>query len=214
MELKQLITKQVIINILWNIFGGMLLAFGLYNIHSLSNVTEGGILGLTLLLQHWFNISPAVTSFIMNAVCYAIGLKVLGKGFIGYSIFAGGAFSLGYAIFEMFPPLYPKIAEMPFVAAIVGAIFVGVSVGICIRFGGAPTGDDALAMSIRKKTKLDIKWAYLISDLTVLLLSLSYLNIKQVGLSLITVILSGQILSFVDKVGKKENKEENNEVRN
>lgn len=214
MELKQLVTKQVIINILWNIFGGMLLAFGLYNIHSLSNITEGGILGLTLLLQHWFNISPAVTSFIMNAVCYAIGLKVLGKGFIVYSIFAGGAFSLGYAVFEMFPPLYPKIAEMPFIAAIVGAIFVGVSVGICIRFGGAPTCDDALAMSIRKKTKFDIKWAYLIGDLTVLLLSLSYLNIKQVGLSLITVILSGQVLSFVDKVGKKENKEENNEVRN
>ena len=37
-----------------------------YNIHSMSNVTEGGILGLTLLLEYWFGISPSVSG--MSAV--------------------------------------------------------------------------------------------------------------------------------------------------
>ena len=32
------------------LLGSAILAFGLYNVHALSNVTEGGVLGMTLLL--------------------------------------------------------------------------------------------------------------------------------------------------------------------
>ena len=42
--------------VLLSLSGSGVLAFGLYNIHSLSGVTEGGALGLTLLLQHWLGI--------------------------------------------------------------------------------------------------------------------------------------------------------------
>ena len=49
------------------------LAFGLYNIHALANVTEGGVLGLILLLEHWLHISPALSGFVLNAACYGFG---------------------------------------------------------------------------------------------------------------------------------------------
>ena len=62
--------------------GGGLLAFGLYNVHSLAGVTESGILGMTLLLQHWFHISPAWSGLVMNAICYFIGWRTLGREFI------------------------------------------------------------------------------------------------------------------------------------
>ena len=48
-------------------------AFGMYNIHALSGVTEGGVLGATLLFDHWFGLSPAVSSFVLNIACYALG---------------------------------------------------------------------------------------------------------------------------------------------
>lgn len=44
-----------------SVFGSAFLAFGLYNVHALSGVTEGGVLGLTLLLDRWFSISPSVS---------------------------------------------------------------------------------------------------------------------------------------------------------
>ena len=59
------------------------LAFGLYNIHAQSGVTEGGILGLTLFLEHWFHISPSISGFVLNFTCYFIGWKLLGKVFLG-----------------------------------------------------------------------------------------------------------------------------------
>ena len=36
------------------LLGSGILAFGIYEIHAISAVTEGGVLGLTLLLDHWF----------------------------------------------------------------------------------------------------------------------------------------------------------------
>ena len=52
------------------ILGGMILSFGLYNVHSFANVTEGGVLGATLLLQEWFKLSPAISNFVLNLFCY------------------------------------------------------------------------------------------------------------------------------------------------
>ena len=179
--------------------GSAIQAFGLYNIHSISGVTEGGILGLTLLLHHWFGSSPALSSLVLNAACYILGAAVLGKSFIIMSAVAGGSFSAFYWLFEHFPPLWPGIADMPLLAAIVGALFIGVGVGLGVRMGGASGGDDALAMSIEKLTGIGIQWVYLVEDLVVLTLSLSYIPLRRIAYSLLTVILSGQLIGLVAK---------------
>lgn len=180
--------------------GSALLAFGLYNVHSISNVTEGGILGLTLLLEHWFGISPSFSGFLLTALCYFLGWKILGKRFLVFSFISAIGFSVFYGIFEQFDPLFPQIGEMPFLAAVVGALFVGISVGICVRVGGAPIGDDALAMSLSSVLPVDIQWIYLASDLVVLFISLSYIPLNKILYSLLTVLLSGQIIGIIQKI--------------
>lgn len=183
--------------------GSAVLSFGLYQVHSISGVTEGGVLGLTLLLNHWLELSPAVSSLVLNAVCYLLGWRTLGRGFIVRSIVAGGAFSLFYAVFEQFPILFPQLAQHPLLAAIIGALFVGVGVGLCVRAGGAPGGDDALSMSLEHITHIPIQWIYLVSDLIVLTLSLSYIPLGRILYSLLTVVLSGQLIGIVQRAGKK-----------
>ncbi len=175
-------------------------AFGMYNIHALSGITEGGIFGLILLLDHWFGLSPAITSFLLNAACYFLGWKTLGKPFIAYSLVASLGYSSAYAICELFPPLWPQIAAMPLTASLAGALFIGIGAGLCVRVGGATSGDDALAMSIQRLTGLGVEKVYLISDITVLLLSLSYIPLRRIAYSLLTVILSGQIIGWIQKI--------------
>ena len=194
--LKTLKLKNCIIALL----GSAILAFGLYNVHSFSGVTEGGVLGLTLLLYNWFGLSPSVSGLILNALCYFIGYKALGKDFILYSAVAAVGFSGFYALFELFPPIYPEIANYPLLAAVLGAVFVGVGVGIAVKAGAAPTGDDALAMAMTDKFKIEIQWVYLISDLTVLALSLTYIPLSKIVFSLLTVVISGQIIGFIQKI--------------
>lgn len=172
-------------------------AFGMYNIHALSEITEGGVLGATLLLEHWFSVSPAISGFVLNAACYFLGWRVLGKEFIGYSLIAAAGFSAAYGLCEQFPPLWPGIAAYPLLAAIVGALFIGIGAGLCVRTGGATCGDDALAMSMSHIMKVPIQRIYLISDLTVLGLSLSYIPVAKIAYSLLTVVLSGQIIGLL-----------------
>ena len=196
--------KRNIFNCFIAFFSSALQAFGMYNIHALADITEGGVLGAVLLLQHWFPISPAVSGFVLNAACYLLGWKTLGKTFIGYSLIAACGFSAAYRVCEMFPPLWPEIAGHPLSAALIGACFIGVGAGLCVRAGGATCGDDALAMSLNHIAKVPIQWVYLISDLTVLLLSLTYIPVQKIAYSLLTVILSGQIIGWIQQIPKKE----------
>ena len=192
---------MLIRKVLLSILGGSVLAFGLYNVHSLSGVTEGGALGLTLLLHHWLGISPAWSGLIINFACYAYGLRTLGKSFLIWSAIGGGSFSAFYAIFERFPRLWPELAGQPLLAAVLGAVFVGVGCGLCVRSGGAPTGDDALAMGLSKGLKLPIERVYLLTDLTVLGLSLSYLPFSRIACSLLSVMLSGKLIGMIQRWG-------------
>lgn len=198
--LKNITFKKCAITLL----GSFILAFGLYHVHSISGVTEGGVLGATLLLEHWTGISPALTGGIMNVLCYVLGWKLLGKEFIAYSALATVGFSGMYKICEQFPHLWPGLADMPLVAALVGALFVGVGAGLCVRVGGAPSGDDALAMSISHATGWKIQWVYLLSDLIVLVMSLSYIPVRRIGYSLLTVLLSGQLIGFVQNFNRTQ----------
>lgn len=192
--------KRTFFRYLTAFFASAFQAFGMYNIHALADITEGGVLGATLLLEYWFSVSPAITGFLMNAACFALGWKLLGKDFILCSCVAALGFSVGYGICEQFPPLWPELVSLPLLAALLGALFIGIGAGVCVRAGGATCGDDALAMSLTHVTKIPIQWIYLVSDLTVLLLSLSYIPMKRIAWSLLTVTLSGQIIGWIQKI--------------
>ena len=184
--------------------GSGILAFGLYQIHSFSAVTEGGQLGLVLLLEHWLSISPAISGLIINILCYTIGWKTLGFSFLARSGVCALGFSLVYWLCEQFPPLWPGLAELPLLAAILGALFVGVGTGFCVRAGGAPSGDDAVAMSVSRKCHVKIEYVYLISDFTVLGLSLTYIPLSRIGYSVLTVTVSSLLVGLIDRFAKKE----------
>ena len=200
---RSLTPKSVVLSLL----GSAILAFGLYHIHSFSGVTEGGQLGLSLLLQHWFSISPALTTALINAICYWIGWKTLGKPFIAHSIVATGGFSVIYRICQQFPPLWPELSGQPLLASVAGAVFVGIGCGLCVRVGGAACGDDGLALSISEKFHIKIEYVYVLFDVSVLLLSLSYIPLKRIVFSLLTVLLSSKIVGLVQRFHFPKRKE-------
>lgn len=186
-------------NIIISMLGAFIQAFGVYNIHSVAPITEGGLLGLELLLQYWFKISPAISALVLSSVCYFAGWKMFGKKFLIYSGVSIVSYSVSYAILEQFPRIYPQIAQMPFLAAVVGAAFIGIGAGLCVRIGGATAGDDALAMTLSRKYNIKIQWIYLGSDVIILALALTYIPLGKILYSLLSVFISGQIVGLMQK---------------
>jgi uncharacterized membrane-anchored protein YitT (DUF2179 family) len=185
------------------VLGSFIQALGVSSIHAFSHVTEGGTLGLELLLYHWLGISPTISSILLNGICYAIGWRVLGCSFLAYSGIAVGIYSLSYALLEPVAPLWPGLITSPLACAVLGAVFVGLGAGISMLGGGAPGGDDALAMSLNKHFGWSVEHVYLVSDLSVLLLSLSYIPAASIACSLVTVTLSSFIIGKIHTFGRK-----------
>lgn len=182
--------------------GTAILAFGLYNIHRQSNITEGGVLGLVLLLNHWLGITPAVISPALDITCYLIGFRFLGKDFAKRSLVATLSFAFWYALLEQFPPLIPNLEDHPVAAALLGACFIGIGVGLPVRAGGAAAGDDALAMSISHVLGWPISRSYLFTDLIVLALSFTYIPPVNLACSLLSVTLSSFLIGRVQVIGR------------
>ena len=184
------------------LLGTAIVAFGLYNVHGQSGITEGGVLGATLLIQHWTGLSPAVSEIVLDVICYALGFAFLGRRFLVDSLLATCAYAGFYALFEQMGYLLPDMGHMPVLAAFVGALFVGVGVGLIVRQEAAGCGNDALALVISNRTGWEVSRAYLITDMTVLTLSLSYIPVAKIACSLMTVTLSSFIIGKIHTWGK------------
>ncbi len=198
---RKLVTPGKLLVIL---LGTVIGSFGLYNIHQQANITEGGVLGLILLLHHWTEISTSILAPVLDGLCYAFAFKYLGKDFLKVSLVATLSLAGFFRLWEQFPPMLPDLSAYPLAAAIVGGIFIGTGTGLIIRQGGSGAGDDALALTISKVTRCRISHAYLATDITVLALSLTYISLRRIGFSLITVVISSMLIEFIKNFGRKQ----------
>lgn len=202
-ELKETFVLKTTVSIT---IGTAITTFGLYNVHQQADITEGGILGLILLLNFWLGMSSSLLSPILDFLSYLMGFKYLGKEFLKTSIFATLCMACFFRLWELFPPLLPSLADIPLAASVLGGCFIGIGCGLVVRQGASCAGDDALALVISKITGWRISRAYLFTDLTVLILSLSYIPLKRIIYSLITVTISSYLIDFITRFGQtKEN---------
>ena len=179
------------------LIGSAIFTFGVHNIHNVTGITEGGIIGLVLFGNHWFGIPPSIVSPALDCLSYAVALKVLGGGFLGWSAVATVAVAGFYRLWESLPYMLPDLTNNPLLAAVLGALFVGVGVGLVIRQGASAGGDDALALSISKITGWRVGRCYLFTGLSVLALSLTYIPVVKIAFTLITVTISSAVIYVV-----------------
>jgi len=203
--------KNYIKGTLLIILGSTILSFGNYNFNYQNNITEGGVLGLLLLFKNLFDISPSITSLVIDLSLFTFGSKFFGKKFLAYSLLSTITFSVTYKIWEGIGFVTPSFSNNMIIGALLAGIAVGVGVGLVVRGGGAAGGDDVIALLVSKFSKLKINHVYLITDVTVLLLSLTYLDFKQILFSIVAVTISGKLISLIYN---DENEEEKNNIIN
>lgn len=187
------------------ILGSLIVAFGLYNIHSRADISEGGELGIALLIYNWFNISPAIVFFVVDITSYTIGTIMFGKKFLVNALIGTISCSFFYAIFENIGPIIPDLSNSLLLATILGGIFIGVGCGIVVRHGGACGGDDSMVLIISKITKLPISICYFLIDIVVIGLALSYINYDKIIYSILTAAISSLLIGCISNKTIKEN---------
>ncbi|MGV3025346.1 YitT family protein [Clostridium thermobutyricum] len=193
-------------DILLVILGASILAFGSYNLNYQNDVTEGGVLGLILLLQKLYAISPSITSVIVDFSLFLVGMKFFGKKFLFLSFLSTATFSITYRIWESIGFIVPNLENNMILAAILSGVAVGLGVGLVVRVGAASGGDDVLAILGSKFSRLKIHHMYYLMDAVVLALSLTYISLDRIVYSIIAVLVSGTLISVIHDLGKKKEK--------
>lgn len=182
-------------DILLMIIGNATMAFSLVNIHNQSGITEGGLLGMAVLLDRVLGWNQAITTFILNCTFFVLAVAILRKGFFKRAVFSAACYSIFYEIFQLIGPVLPSMQAYPIMAAIVGGLLLGSGCGLVVTRGAVAGGDDCYAMIVSHYTSLPLSKSYFSSDFIVLLISfLVYLPLGNVMCSLLTTSVSSFVI--------------------
>ena len=122
----------------------------------------------------------------------------MGNKFMAYSLISIIVYSLAYAIFETIGP-FSMDQQLSIDLQYSRGLLCWFWCRNCHAIRSSAGGDDALALLISRYTPLKIQWAYLLADLVVLVLSLTYIPFTKIIYSLITVAISGQLIGHLMK---------------
>ncbi|MEG0285133.1 MULTISPECIES: YitT family protein [Vagococcus] len=189
---------QIALDLILIFLGASIYSFGLVTFNMPNNLAEGGVTGITLIIYNLFHINPAFSTLLLNIPLILIGLRIFGFKALIYTLV--GTFSLSFNIlFWQKMNIVISIEHDLLIAALLAGLFGGIGSGIIYKVGGTTGGTDIVARIIEKKFGLTIGRSLLILDIMVLLLSLTYLSLKEMMYTLIAVFVFSIVVDFVQE---------------
>lgn len=158
-------------------------------------ITTGGLMGIASIVYWGTGIPMQNTFFVLNAVLLIVALKVLGWHFCAKTIYAVIVFTVGSTVLQSFmPPGLHLLADQKFMACMVGAVFLGSSIGLVLSTGGSTGGSDVVAAMIHKYHDVSLGHIILFCDLAII--TSSYVVLKDWEKVLYSYVLLF-VISFV-----------------
>lgn len=185
--------KSVIKNLALVLIGTFVFSIAVNSIVIPNQLGEGGVTGITLLLFYIFDISPALSNFIINAVIMLIGWRFLEKETIFYTIVAIISMSL-FLEFVFLPSFIPTNSLL---GPLASGFLIGLGIGIVILGHGTTAGVDIIALIINKYLGLQVSIALLILDVLIVIPLTIVIGLEKGLLTLISLYITSKILNFV-----------------
>lgn len=187
------ITMQTLINTAVVILGSFLFSIGINTFMISGDLGEGGVTGLAIILLYAFDISPAISTLILNGILLIVGFRFLSRRAMYYTIFAVLMMSLFLGVTETWGIQTDEIM----INVVFGGLFVGLGNGLVIRIGATTAGSAILGRIANKYLDVKIATAILVVDLIVILLSLTVLSIEKVLLTVISMYIAVKVMDFI-----------------
>lgn len=156
-------------------------------------ILDGGIIGLALILNYLFHLKIGLMMIILSIPIFIIAWFKYRHYF--YNSIHG--LLLSSFLIDLFKPLRFINPIDAFPSAIVGGIFVGLGIGMMLRYKTSTGGTDLLAQFIYDKTKINVGLLILIFDTLIIILGGILLSPKTLFLSLIAIFFVGMTTSIV-----------------
>lgn len=180
-------------NILIATIGSFFTAFGVNCFVISSNLGDGGTVGLSLLLKYSLNLSPALTSLIINLIVIMIGWKYLSKKTAIYTLLT----IITTSIFLDLTESLSLNLNDSMVNAIFAGVFIGLGSGMIIISGSTMGGPSVIAKIINKYLNIRTAQAIFILDSIIVLSFLSVLPVINILFTIIMLFVIERVSAFI-----------------
>lgn len=139
------------------LLGSVITAVGLQFFLLPNHLLDGGVTGISIIFAQLTGVPLGVFLLTLNIPFVFLGYKKFGRDFALYSIL--GITTLAALTFVHFSHGF---TDVPILAAIFGGIFVGIGVGLVVRYGGIIDGADTIAVLIDRVTVFSVSEAIMV----------------------------------------------------
>ena len=194
MDLKA-ITKEYIFPYIAITVGAVAAAFALEEFLIPSTILDGGITGISIILNQLFNKGISLFVIILNLPFLVLGFKQLGWRFLARGAYGMILFSI---MLELFRDI-PEITNTELLAVVFGGVMLGFGVGTVLRYGGCLDGTEIVALLISKKTSFSVGQIIFSINIVIYAAAGILFGWDRALYSLLTYFISFKVIDMVEE---------------
>ncbi|TDK58765.1 hypothetical protein E2K98_21360 [Bacillus salipaludis] len=174
-------------------FGSTLIGIGLNGFIIPFHLINGGFIGISLIINYLWGFKAGLIFILLNFPVYMFAFKSNPLYFINGII---GAIISGLMI-ELLIPLNGVIHLPIMSSVIIGAVIIGIGVGVMLRNHVSPGGMDLLALLLAKWSKVNVGVIIFAMDTMIIFAALFLLQDAKLFYSLLIVSIVGLLASMI-----------------
>lgn len=186
--------NKTVKEILMLIIGSFIFAIGVNYFAIPNRLSEGGVIGITIVTFYLFDWSPGIVNFILNTSLVAVGYKFFDKRVIVYTVIA----IIFSSLFLHFTVGWgDEINDDTLLAALFAGLSVGLGLGLIFRSGGTSGGSAILARLGNQLLGWTIGKGMLVIDIAVIVASSFIIGQEKAMYTLISVYVGAKVIDVV-----------------
>ena len=173
--------------------GAVMAALALELILIPNSMIDGGMNGISIILNTLFGGSLGIIIFIVNLPFLILGYKQLGKKFVFKAGYGMILFSILLEVFGNYTPLI----DDTLLATVYGGILLGVGCGLIIKEGGCLDGTEIVAILINRKKSLSVGQVVFCFNIVIYGAAIFVFGAERALYSLLTYFVSYKVIDMV-----------------
>lgn len=189
-------------DVFWVIFGNTLNAFAVAFFILPNDLAMGGGTGISLIVNHFFNIPISVFVLIFNIIMFVIGAALLGKKFAVTTAISTFYYPFILGVFQNVIGSYSATNDI-FLNTFFAGLLMGLSLGIVVRAGASTGGMDIPPLVINKYFGVSVSSAMYVCGCIILAAQLTFRDTEKILYGIVLIMITSLVLDKMIVLGKQ-----------
>jgi uncharacterized membrane-anchored protein YitT (DUF2179 family) len=174
------------------VIGVLSAGFGLKGFLMPNNFIDGGVMGISLLINNKTGVPLAALIILINIPFILLGWHQISKGFSIKSVVAISLLALAVVLVP-----YPIVTNDKLLVAVFGGFFLGAGIGFTIRGGAVIDGTEILAIFFSRKQSLSVGDFILVFNILIFSAAAYLLSIEVALYAMLTYLAASKTVDFI-----------------